>query len=301
MKDSDGDLVQFNPLDNSVTFIDVVDTNFQSVFQTPWIGKDLIFKNAASETQVGDADNGITISNSSEDTEIKDSEGKTIIKTTAEGETHIGENSLVTVETDGVQLLYATNASEEQININIKKGTDLLIDGVSVAGSLSTNATNIATNTTDIATNKTSIATNATDIATNKTSIATNKTSIATNVTNIAANTAEIATYTDSIASNTTAVAALGSDLSTFKASANSQMNYMKSDYSSGIASAVAMSQFNLAQDGFSIGVGRGSYNDENETAFGLGYGGEFKNGTLFKLQASKSGDASGVGLTISF
>jgi hypothetical protein len=280
MKDSQGDLVQFNPLNNSVTLIDVEDTNFQTVFQTPWIGKDLIFKNAASETQVGDKDNGITISNSDEDTEIKDSEGKTIIKTTSAGETHIGENSLVTVETDGVQLLYATNANEEMININIKKGTDLLIDGESIAGSLNTNATNIATNKTDIATNKTSIA---------------------TNTTNIAANTAEIATYRDSITSNTTAVAALGSDLSTFKASTNSQMNYMKSDYSSGIASAVAMSQFNLAQDGFSIGVGRGSYNDENETAFGLGYGGEFKNGTLFKLQASKSGDASGVGLTISF
>ena len=57
----------------------------------------------------------------------------------------------------------------------------------------------------------------------------------------------------------------------------------------------------NLAQEGFSVGIGRGSYNDEDETAFGLGYGGEFKNGTLFKLQASKSGDASGVGLTISF
>ena len=263
-----------------MTLIDVEDTDFQTVFQTPWIGKDLIFKNAASETQVGDKDNGITISNSDEDTEIKDSEGKTIIKTTSAGETHIGENSLVTVETDGVQLLYATNANEEMININIKKGTDLLIDGVSIAGSLNTNATNIATNKTDIATNKTSIA---------------------TNTTNIAANTAEIATYRDSITSNTTAVAALGSDLGTFKASTNSQMNYMKSDYSSGIASAVAMSQFNLAQDGFSIGVGRGSYNDENETAFGLGYGGEFKDGTLFKLQASKSGDASGVGLTISF
>ena len=280
MKDTQGDLVQFNPLNNSVTLIDVEDTDFQTVFQTPWIGKDLIFKNAASETQVGDKDNGITISNSDEDTEIKDSEGKTIIKTTSAGETHIGENSLVTVETDGVQLLYATNANEEMININIKKGTDLLIDGASIAGSLNTNATNIANNKTDIASNKTSIA---------------------TNTTNIAANTAEIATYRDSITSNTTAVAALGSDLSTFKASTNSQMNYMKSDYSSGIASAVAMSQFNLAQDGFSIGVGRGSYNDENETAFGLGYGGEFKNGTLFKLQASKSGDASGVGLTISF
>ncbi len=245
-----------------------------------------------------------------------------MIEEKPDGSIHIGENSLVTIEENGVQQLYATDATDEMININIKKGTDLLIDGVSVSGSLNTNATNIATNTTDIATNKTSIATNTTDIATNKTSIATNttdiatnktsiatnttdiatnKTSIATNVTNIAANTAEIATYTDSITSNTTAVAALGSDLSTFKASTNSQMNYMKSDYSSGIASAVAMSQFNLAQEGFSVGIGRGSYNDEDETAFGLGYGGEFKNGTLFKLQASKSGDASGVGLTISF
>ena len=240
--------------------------------------------------------------------DIVGSDGDTLISKESDGSVHIGENSLVTVEENGVQQLYATDANDEMININIKKGTDLLIDGVSVSGSLSTNAANISTNTTDIATNKTNIATNTTDIATNKTSIATNttdiatnKTSIATNTTNIAANTAEIATYTDSIASNTTAVAALGSDLSAYKASTNSQMNYMKSDYSSGIASAVAMSQFNLAQEGFSVGIGRGSYNDENETAFGLGYGGEFKNGTLFKLQASKSGDASGVGLTISF
>ena len=203
-----------------------------------------------------------------------------LISEESDGTVHIGEDSLVTVEENGVQQLYATNASDQMIDINIKKGTDLLIDGVSVSGSLSTNATNIATNTTDIATNKTNIATNTTDIATNKTNIATN---------------------TASIAANTTSVAALAVDLSTFKASTNSQMTYMKSDYSSGIASAVAMSQFNLAQEGFSVGIGRGSYNDEDKTAFGLGYGGEFKNGTLFKLQASKSGDASGVGLTISF
>ena len=226
--------------------------------------------------------------------DIVGSDGDTLISKEADGSVHIGENSLVTVEENGVQQLYATDANDEMININIKKGTDLLIDGVSVAGSLNTNATNIATNTTDIATNKTSIATNTTDIATNKTNIA-------TNATNIVANTAEIATNSASISSNTTVIAALGSDLSAFKSSTNSQMTYMKSDYSSGIASAVAISQFNLAQDGFSIGIGRGSYNDENETAFGLGYGGEFKNGTLFKLQASKSGDASGVGLTISF
>ena len=234
-------------------------------------------------------------------TEIVGSDGDTLISKESDGSVHIGENSLVTVEENGVQQLYATNANDEMININIKKGTDLLIDGVSVAGSLDKNATDIATNKTSIATNTTDIATNKANIATNTTDIATNKTNIATNATNIAANTAEIATYTDSIAGNTTAIAALGSDLSAFKSSTNSQMTYMKSDYSSGIASAVAMSQFNLAEEGFSIGIGRGSYNDEDETAFGLGYGGEFKNGTLFKLQASKSGDASGVGLTISF
>ena len=285
--------------DNSSTTIlgslDISDKNGNTLIEQNSDGTSIeIGEDSSGET-------GLIITNTAESLDITDGDGETVIEKKADGSVHIGENSLVTVEENGVQQLYATNVSDEQININIKKGTDLLIDGVSVAGSLNTNATNIATNTTDIATNKTSLATNTTDIATNKTSIATNKTSIATNVTNIAANTAEIATYTDSIASNTTAVAALGSDLSAYKASANSQMNYMKSDYSSGIASAVAMSQFNLAQDGFSIGVGRGSYNDENETAFGLGYGGEFKNGTLFKLQASKSGDASGVGLTISF
>ena len=75
----------------------------------------------------------------------------------------------------------------------------------------------------------------------------------------------------------------------------------MESDYSSGIASAIAMSQFNLAQEGFSIGMGRGSFKSENETAFGVGYGGKFSNGSVFQIQASKSGEASGVGITISF
>ena len=233
---------------------------FLNTFAFDEVIKDTVDEDGNPVTQIGSTD-------------IVGSDGNSMISVESDGSVHIGEDSLVTIEENGVQQLYATNASDQMININIKKGTDLLIDGVSVSGSLNTNATNIATNTTDIATNK----------------------------TNIAANTAEIATYSASISSNTTAIAALGSDLSAFKSSTNSQMTYMKSDYSSGIASAVAMSQFNLAQEGFSVGIGRGSFNDEDETAFGLGYGGEFKNGTLFKLQASKSGDASGVGLTISF
>ena len=267
MTDEEKGFVVYDPSSNTIEmgvkkgYIDGYQKTFQSVLKLDEIIKNDVDSDDGSDTTVIGS------------TEIVGSDGDTLISKESDGSVHIGENSLVTVEENGVQQLYATNANDEMININIKKGTDLLIDGVSVAGSLDKNATDIATN----------------------------KTSIATNATNIAANTAEIATYTDSIAGNTTAIAALGSDLNAHKASTNSQLNYMKSDYSSGIASAVAMSQFNLAQEGFSIGIGRGSYNDENETAFGLGYGGEFKNGTLFKLQASKSGDASGVGLTISF
>ena len=286
MKDSDGDLVQFNPLDNSVTFIDVVDTDFQSVFQTPWIGKDLIFKNAASETQVGDANNGITISNSSKDTEIKDSDGKTIIKTTAEGETHIGENSLVTVETDGVQLLYATDANGDQIDINIKKGTDLLVDGKSVTQAIA-----------DVATNKTNIATNTTNIATNTAGIATNKTNIATNTTNIATNTAGIANNVVRLDN----LGALGASNANRVEGLETLTGLMQNEYRSGIASSIALSQIQYAASGFSIGVGHGEFKNKDEMAVGIGYGGQFNDDVGYQFQFGSSGDSTGFGFTVRF
>ena len=202
-------------------------------------------------------------------TSLVGSDGEILISKNSDGSIHIGENSLVTIEENGVQQLYATDATGNKININIKSGTDLLIDGVSVSGSLSTNATNIATNTTDIATNKTSIATNRT-----------------------------------SIAMNTTSIGAISADLNSFKTTTNNHMQALEREMNSnsaGIASAIAMSQFNLAQEGFSVGMGRGSFKSENKTAFGVGYGGKFSNGSLFQVQASKSGDASGVGITIAF
>ena len=64
--------------------------------------------------------------------DIKDSSGTTLIENKADGSTHIGENSLVTQEVNGRQELYATNAAGNQIDLNIKKGTNLLIDGVNV-------------------------------------------------------------------------------------------------------------------------------------------------------------------------
>jgi len=63
---------------------------------------------------------------------IKDTSGTSMIRKTSDGATHIGENSLVTQEVGGVQQLYATDANGNQIDINIKRGTNLLIDGTNI-------------------------------------------------------------------------------------------------------------------------------------------------------------------------
>ena len=51
----------------------------------------------------------------------------------ATGAIHIGENSLITNEVGGVQELYAQDGAATPININVTKGSDLLVNGVSVA------------------------------------------------------------------------------------------------------------------------------------------------------------------------
>ena len=81
---------------------------------------------------------------------IVDNSGKTIIETKSDGSTHIGENSLVTIESGGKQQLYATNSSGDQIDINIKSGTNFLINGTNVLSSINTNTASIKQNTQDI-------------------------------------------------------------------------------------------------------------------------------------------------------
>ena len=63
---------------------------------------------------------------------LLDSSGDTMIKVTADGATHIGKNSLVTIEQNGKQSLYATDASGNKIDIDVNNGSNLLINGVSV-------------------------------------------------------------------------------------------------------------------------------------------------------------------------
>ena len=84
--------------------------------------------------------------------------GKSIVKrkvnAAGEEELHIGENSLVTVESNGVQKLYATDATGKKLPINITEGSDLQINGVSVQGQINTNAAGIVTNAASIEENK---------------------------------------------------------------------------------------------------------------------------------------------------
>jgi hypothetical protein len=225
--------------------------------------------------------------------EVVGANGNTLISEEANGEIHIGENSLVTVEKDGVQLLYATDANGDQIDINIKKGTDLLVDGKSVTQAIAdvaTNKTNIATNIAGIATNKTNIATNTAGIATNKTNIATNTTNIATNTTGIANNVVRLDNLAALAASNTSRVEGL-----------ETLTGLMQNEYRSGIASSIALAQIQYAASGFSIGVGHGEFKNKDEMAVGIGYGGQFNEDVGFQFQFGTSGDSTGFGFTVNF
>ena len=206
-------------------------------------------------------------------------DGESIISEEENGEIHIGENSLVTIEQDGKQQLYATDANGDQIDINIKKGSDLVVDGKSVSQAI-----------TDVATNKTNIAANTTNIATNKSNIATNTTNIATNTQAITS----LGTRVDGLTNLVNTFDQRITDLQTLTGT-------MMSEYRSGIASSVALSQIRYASKGFSIGVGQGEFKDKDEMAVGIGYGGEFNDRVGYQFQFGSSGDTSGFGFTITF
>ena len=113
--------------DNSSTTIlgslDISDSNGNTLIEQDSTGTTIeIGEDSSGET-------GLIISNTSAALDIQDGSGNTMIKVTSDGATHIGENSLVTEEVNGVQQLYATNSAGNQIDLNIKSGTNLLIGG----------------------------------------------------------------------------------------------------------------------------------------------------------------------------
>ena len=113
--------------DNSSTTVlgslDISDSNGNTLIEQDSTGTTI----ESGEDSSGET--GLIISNTSAALDIQDGSGNTMIKVTSDGATHIGENSLVTEEVNGVQQLYATNSAGSQIDLNIKSGTNLLIGG----------------------------------------------------------------------------------------------------------------------------------------------------------------------------
>jgi len=172
---------------------------------------------------------------------------------------------------------------------------------------IATNTTNIATNTTGIATNTTNIATNTTNIATNTTGIATNTTGIATNTTNIATNKTDIAANTSSIATNTATLSALigingvgiqslASSFSSFQEDTNRNFIALTGNMYEGLAEVTAISNVAYASSGWRASAGYGDYKSKSATAVGISYAGE-----KYKFKFSKSGDATGFGISYDF
>ena len=109
-------------------------------------------------------------------------------------ELHIGENSFITRERNGKQEIYARDADGNAIPLNVARGSDLLIDGVSVMGSIDENAEDIETNKENIEVNRKNISTNTNNISTNASNISTNANNISTNSNNISTNANNIET-----------------------------------------------------------------------------------------------------------
>ncbi len=111
-------------------------SGFHKLYQAPWGRKD----NTTIISFGTDPSDNTSLTTMFGSSNLVDSDNKTIIKTTSDGATHIGENSLVTIEENGRQSLYATNASGGKIDIDVNNGSDLLVKGVSVMGSIKGNA-----------------------------------------------------------------------------------------------------------------------------------------------------------------
>jgi len=143
------------------------------------------------------------------------------------------------------------------------------------------------------ATNKTNIATNTAGIATNKTNIATNKIDIAANTSLIATNTATLSAL---IGINGVGIQSLASSFSSFQEDTNRNFIALTGNMYEGLAEVTAISNVAYASSGWRASAGYGDYKSKSATAVGISYAGE-----KYKFKFSKSGDATGFGISYDF
>ena len=161
---------------------------------------------------------------------------------------------------------------------DLKSNTNGIADNQGLIGNLQqavgTNVNNISANTASVVANTNNISTNTLAVSSNTNGIADNQglignlqQAVGTNVNNISANTSTI--------------------------SSNNSVNLMQfKKLSSGVASSIAISNVDYADEGWSMGVGAGNFNSETEYAFGLSFASE---NTSFKIATSKDSSALGI------
>jgi hypothetical protein len=180
----------------------------------------------------------------------------------------------------------------------IANQTNISADSIGLYGVLNTNSildveAYILRQTSLISTNTNTITSNTNTITSNTNTITSNTNTITSNTNTITSNTNTITSNTAAILSNGNAIGMLDSRMDSLES--------MVRDHARGLASSVAMAQYDLSQDGFSMGIGIGRYKNVTETAIGFGYGRELANGRRVNMRMSKANDITGVGFSMNF
>ena len=129
--------------------------------------------------------------------------------------------------------------------------------------------------------------------ATNTTNIATNKIDIASNTSLIATNTATLSAL---IGINGTGIQSLASSFTSFQEDTNRNFIALTGNMYEGLAEVTAISNVAYASSGWRASAGYGDYKSKSATAVGISYAGE-----KYKFKFSKSGDATGFGISYDF
>ena len=129
--------------------------------------------------------------------------------------------------------------------------------------------------------------------ATNTAGIATNKTDIAANTSLIATNTATLSAL---IGINGVGIQSLASSFSSFQEDTNRNFIALTGNMYEGLAEVTAISNVAYASSGWRASAGYGDYKSKSATAVGISYAGE-----KYKFKFSKSGDATGFGISYDF
>ena len=122
----------------------------------------------------------------------------------------------------------------------------------------------------------------------------------ATNKIDIAANTSLIATNTATLSAligiNGVGIQSLASSFSSFQEDTNRNFIALTGNMYEGLAEVTAISNVAYASSGWRASAGYGDYKSKSATAVGISYAGE-----KYKFKFSKSGDATGFGISYDF